>query len=80
MSATELLVEKAKGLSEPEAAAVLGFIDRLDGRRLRASELIKLPRELRHEIVKDWFKGAEEFYRDNPDVIIEDVEGPIGHD
>jgi hypothetical protein len=80
MSATELLLEKAKDLSEPEAAAVLGFIDRLDGRRLKAKELLKLPRELRKEIIRDWFKGAEEFYAKNPDLIIDDIEEPIGHD
>jgi hypothetical protein len=80
MSATELLIEKAKDLSEPEAAAVLGFIDRMDGRRLKATELLNLPRQLRREILRDWFKGAEEFYRDNPEMIIDDIEGPIGHD
>ena len=80
MSATELLLAKARSLSEPEAAAVLGFIDRLDGRRLRASEILKLPREIRREITRDWFKGAEDFYARNPDLIIDDTEGPIGHD
>jgi hypothetical protein len=80
MSATELLVEKARSLSEPEAESVLGFIERLQGRKLKATELMKLPRELRRQIVKEWFIGAEEFYRDNPDLIVDDKEGPVGHD
>jgi hypothetical protein len=80
MSATELIMEKARGLTEPEALSVLDFIDRLKGRALKPTELMKLPREVRNLLVTDWFAGADEFYQKNPDLIIDDKEGPIGHD
>ena len=80
MSATELLIEKARALSEPEAKSVLGFIDHLQRRRIKASELMKLPRSVRHQILREQFADAEALYRDNPDLIMEDTEGPMGHD
>lgn len=80
MSATELLIERARRLTEPEAISVLDFIERLQGRELKPTELLKLPKDIRDKIVGEWFEGADDFYRKNPDLVVDDREGPIGHD
>lgn len=79
MSATEIL-EKVASATEPKTESVLEFVERLHGRRLKASELLKLPKPIRVQIVAEQFATAAQLYRDNPDLIVEDTEGPIDHD
>jgi hypothetical protein len=79
MSATELLIEKAKNLSESDAAFVLRCIDALHGPSPKPTELLKMPRYVRDQIIAAQFSKAEALYRDNPDLIMEDCEGPMDY-
>ena len=80
MSATELLLEKAKGLSEPEAEIVLRCIDALHGPSPKPSELRKMPADVREQIISAQFAKAKNLYRDNPDLFIEDWDPPLDYE
>jgi hypothetical protein len=78
MTAAELTKSLETGSSKSES--VLEYIERLHGRPLRPSELMKLPRPIRLQIMEEQFALAADIYQKNPDLIMEDTEGPMGHD
>jgi len=81
MSATELLAEKAKSLTEDEAQAVLNYMEHLpSSRRWTARELLLLPREQRDRILESQFAQAAELYRDNPDLVVDVVDPPLDYE
>ena len=81
MSATELIVEKAKNLTEDEAQAVLNYMEHLPGsRRWTARELLLLPRAQRDYILARQFAQAAELYRDNPELVVEVVDPPMDYE
>jgi hypothetical protein len=80
MSATELIREKAKDLTETEARFLLRCIESLRGPSPKPTELAELPVEIRDQIIAEQFAKAEALYRDNPDLIMEDKEGPVDYE
>src|SRR5947207_2753874 len=77
MSAVELVVEKVKLLSESQAESVLSYIERLkSGESPTARELRRMPAEERRRILSAQAAEAAEHYRQNPDLIVEDVDPP----
>lgn len=78
MTATELVVEKAKHLSEVDAELVLAYIDELAVLpRLSAFELTQLPPAQRRAILEKQAAKADAVYRSDPDLICEDADGPL---
>lgn len=78
MSATELIAEKSRTLTAPQAEVVLAFIDQVAIRPApTATELRKLPREARKRILAEQMERAAELYRLNPDLIVEDFDPPL---
>jgi hypothetical protein len=81
MSAAELVIEKAKLLSDDEAREVLAYIARLPRpRRWTATELMLLPWEERNRILEAQMTQAAELYRTNPDLIMEVVDPPLNYE
>lgn len=81
MSATELVVEKARQLSEEQAKEVLAHIVRLTGpRRWTAQELMLLPLEERDRILEAQMTKAAELYRTDPDLNLELVDAPLDYE
>ena len=81
MSATELVSEKIKSLSEPEALAVLDFLNQLPPRTRapKASELLCMPAAERERILAAQAASAERLYRENPEMIVEDWDEPLDY-
>jgi hypothetical protein len=71
MSATELVAEKVKGLTEKEAELILLCIDGIRGPSPSASELFLLPREVRQRIFAAQVdKAVETGLYDDPELRI----------
>jgi len=80
MSATELIVEKARTLTEPQAEVVLAYIDEVTKRPVpSAVELMRLPPEVRDRVLAAQMAVAEKIYRENPDIIWDDAEPPMDY-
>lgn len=81
MSTTELIVEKAKSLTEDEAQAVLQYMEHLPrAHRWTAQELLLLPREQRDRILEKQFAQAAELYRNNPELVMDVVDPPLDYE
>ena len=81
MSAVELVVEKVKSLSEAQAQSVLDYIAGLSpGAAPTARELRKMSREERRRILTAQAAEAREHYRQNPELIVEDVDPPLDYE
>jgi hypothetical protein len=80
MSAAEMLLEKAKGLTESQAEVVMRCIDAVRGPSPKPSELMRMPREVREQIMASQFADAERIYRENPELIMEDTEAPLEYE
>jgi hypothetical protein len=46
---------------------------------LSAKDIMKLPPSERQKILTKQFQEAEQFYQNNPDLIVPDVDSPIGY-
>ena len=80
MSTTDLIIEKVRGLTEMQAQAVLAFVRELsESPSLSATELMRLPRAERQRILTSQARQADQVYRQNPDMLVEDVEAPLNH-
>jgi hypothetical protein len=81
MSAAEIITEKIKGLSESEAEVVLRCIEGLRGQSPLPSELMMMPPDVRNKIITAQFeRAAAEGLYDDPELIMDDREGPLEHD
>jgi len=81
MSATDIVIEKAKDLTDEEAKAVLTCIAHFPRpRRWTARELLLLPLAERSRILEAQATEATEHYRNNPDLIVEDVDPPFDYE
>lgn len=81
MSATELVAEKVRTLSEEDAKTVLELINHItEGRAPTARELMRLPLAERNRILAAQAESAERLYRENPDLIVEDFDPPMDYE
>lgn len=81
MSTIEQVVEKVRELPEFQAAAVLSFIRELSqSPTLSAAELLRLPPAERRRLLSNQARQAEALYRQAPDLVAEDAEGPWDHE
>ena len=80
MSAIELISEKSRSLTEAQALSVLAFIEALgQPQSPSASELMKLPLEVRQRVLAAQMVAAEKIYRENPELIWDDAEAPMDY-
>ena len=80
MSATELIAEKSRTLTEPQAEAVLAYIEDITRHPApTAAELMKLPPAVRARILAAQMALAERIYRENPELIWDDAEPPMDY-
>ncbi len=79
MSTAELIYEKAKLLSEPEAQSVLSYVVQLKPATLTASELRRLPRTERARLLAAQAAGADSLYREQPHILNDCVDAPIDY-
>ena len=78
MSATELIAEKSRTLTAPQAEVVLAYIDEITKHPgLSAVELMRLAPEVRDRVLAAQMAAAEAIYRENPDLIWDDAEAPM---
>ena len=78
MSAIELIAEKSRDLTEPQARSVLAFIEEVAIQPApSASALRRLPPETRQRILAEQMERAAEIYRQNPDLVVEDFDPPL---
>jgi hypothetical protein len=78
MNSSELVVERARKLSEHQAELVLAYIDELVASpHLSASDLLRLPPAQRRAILHAQAEKAETVYRNDSTLICEDAEGPL---
>lgn len=80
MSAAELLIEKAKTLNEEEAQAMLDHLALPRQTRWTAQELMLLPLDQRNRILDEQIGRAADLYRQNPDLIVPDVDAPLDYE
>ena len=80
MSSAQLIVEKLKGLTDTQTDMVLKYIDTVQTRVPRGRELLQMPRELRRRLFREQIEKYGNPYKDDPNLIIDDKEGPVGHD
>jgi hypothetical protein len=81
MSATELIVERSRRLTEAQAEAVLEYMDQLTGASmLTAKDLMNLPPSVRRQVLAQQAARAGEIYRNQPDLVAEDNEPPLEHE
>lgn len=81
MSATELIADKARQLSEEQAKEVLAHIARLTmHRRWTARELMLLPLEERDRILETQTAKAADLYRTDPELNLELVDPPLDYE
>ena len=81
MSATELVAEKARLLTEAEAQSVLDYIVQIKRPVApTASELMQMPPAERDRILSAHAESAAKMYRENPDLIVEDVDPPLDYE
>lgn len=80
MSATELIAEKSRTVTTPESEAVLANIEGTTRRPApTATELRKLPPEVRARILAAQMALAERVYREHPELIWDDAEPPMDY-
>jgi hypothetical protein len=81
MSATELIAERSRRLTEAQAETVLACMDALDEAAApTARDLMQLPPAIRRKILAQQAARAEKVYRGNPDLIAEECEPPLEHE
>ena len=81
MSVKEMVAEQVKRLPEFQAEAVLAFIQELSTAPvLSATELMRLPAAERRRILAGQARQAEALYRQNPEMVLEDVEAPLNYE
>jgi hypothetical protein len=81
MSTSEMVAQKVKELPEFQAQAVLTFIEELAGTpALSATELTRLPPAERRRFLAGQARQAEAFYRQNPGVMVEETDAPLGYE
>jgi hypothetical protein len=79
MSTSEMVAQKVMELPEYQAQAVLTFIEELSSApALSATELMRLPPAKRRRVLASQARQAEAFYRQNPEVVIEEADAPLG--
>ena len=79
MSTAELIYEKAKLLSEPEAQSVLSYVVKIKPAALTARELRRLPKTERARLLAAQAAGAETLYREQPHILNNCVDAPIDY-
>jgi hypothetical protein len=79
MSTAELIYEKAKLLSEPEAQSVLSYVVKLKPATLTARELRRLPSAERARLLAAQSAGAETLYCEHPQILNDCVDAPIDY-
>jgi hypothetical protein len=77
MSATELIAERSRHLTESQAEAVLAYMDVLAKTAPSARDLLNLPPAVRRKILAQQAARAEKIYREDPDLVVEDREPPL---
>lgn len=78
MNSSELLVERARKLSEHQAELVLAYMDELvASSHLSPSDLLRLGPAQRRAILQAQAEKAEAVYRSDSTLICEDAEGPL---
>ena len=70
MSTAELIYEKAKLLSEPEAQSVLKYVVTFKPSALTARELRRLPKPERSRLLAAQATDAETLYREQPQILV----------
>jgi len=81
MSTSEMVAQKVKELPEFQAQAVLTFIEELSSApALSATELMRLPPAERRRVLASQAPQAEAFYRQNPALVVEDADAPLGYE
>jgi len=81
MSATELIAERSRRLTEVQAETILACMDALaENPAPSARDLMNLPPNIRRKILSQQVVRAEKIYRDNPDLIAEENEPPLEHE
>jgi hypothetical protein len=81
MSATELIAERSRGLTEWQAQVVLACLDEVVGvTGPTAKELLKLPAAVRNRLLAQQAARAETVYRGEPGMIADEHEPPVEHD
>ncbi len=76
-----MVAEKVKGLAEFQAQAALTFIEELSNTPvLTATQLMRLPPAERRRILASQARQAEALYRQNPEMIVEDGDAPLGYE
>jgi hypothetical protein len=81
MSTAEIAAEKVRLLPESQAKSVLDFIAQLSPDATpTARELRRLPRETRQRILAAQAAEAAPHYRQNPDLVVEDVDPPLDYE
>jgi hypothetical protein len=68
--------EKKNNLIENFIRQLEAFIN---AESLPAKEIMKLPSVERQKILTEQFQAAEQFYKDNPDFIVPDVDPPMDY-
>ena len=79
MSTAELIYEKAKLLSEPEAQSVLNYVVKIKPSPLTARELRRLPKTERSRLLAAQSADAETLYREQPQILNDCVDAPIDY-
>ena len=79
MSTAELIYEKAKLLSEPEAQSVLNYVVKIKPSTLTARELRRLPKTERSRLLAAQSADAETLYREQPQILNDCVDAPIDY-
>ena len=81
MSATELIAERSRRLTEVQAETILACMDALaENPAPTARDLMNLPPAIRRKILAQQVVRAEKVYRDNPDIIAEECDPPLEHE
>jgi len=76
-----MVAQKVMELPEYQAQAVLTFIEELSSApALSATELMRLPPAERRRVLASQARQAEAFYRQNPEVVIEEADAPLGYE
>lgn len=79
MSTAELIYEKAKLFTEPEAQSVLSYVAKLKPASLTARELRRLPKAERIQLLAAQAADAESLYREQPQILNDCVDAPIDY-
>jgi len=81
MSTAELVANKMKSLPDFQAEAVLTFVQELEASQcLSATELMRLPPSERRRILANQARQAESVYRQNPEMVVEDMDAPLNYE